>query len=48
LFVPRDNGKIVPNHQITVNQNVNANVANGVDIDVLANALARKITLASK
>jgi hypothetical protein len=31
-----------------VNQNVNANVANDVDIDTLANALARKITLAGK
>lgn len=48
LFVPENNWRIVPNHQVTVNQNVNANVANDVDIDTLANALARKITLAGK
>lgn len=48
LFVPNNSWRIVPNHQLTVNQNVNANVANGVDIDILANQLAKKITLAGK
>ena len=48
MFVPEWNGKIVPNHQLTVNQNVSANVWNDVDIDNLANELARKTVLAGK
>lgn len=48
LMIPETNGRIIPNHNLTVNQNVNANVANWVDIDALAQQLARKITLAGK
>jgi len=48
MFVPQSNGNIVPNHNLTVNTNVNANVANWMDIDMLANQLARKIVLAGK
>ncbi len=48
LIIPENNWQVIPNHNVTINQNVDANVANGVDIDALANQLARKITLAGK
>jgi len=48
LMIPETNWKIIPNHNLTVNQNVNATVWDWVDIELLANELARKITLAGK
>jgi len=48
LIIPQTNWQVVPNHNLTINQSVNANVSNDMDLDNLANALARKITLAGK
>ena len=48
MFVPNQSGTIVPNHVLNNNINVNASVANGIDIDVLANTLAHKIALTRK
>lgn len=50
LFIPKSNWTIIPNKSIsnTANVNVNANVSNWVDINVLADQLARKIKLSQK
>jgi len=48
VFVPKGSGNIIPNKSLTVNNNVNASVSGWVDIDQLANQLARKTTLAGK
>lgn len=48
MFVPHNSGTIIPNNVLNNNINVNANVANGIDMDVLANTLAHKIALTRK
>ena len=48
LFVPSNSWKIIPNNQMTNNININANVSNDIELDRLANALAKKIALSRK
>lgn len=48
LFVPQNSWKIIPNNQMTNNININANVSNDIELDALANALAKKIALSRK
>lgn len=48
LFMPESSGKIVPNNELTNNININANVSNDIELDRLANELARKIQLSRK